>query len=289
MKVGYIGLGLMGRPCALHLHNAGHKLAVYARRQVSLAPFEEAGANICMTPAAVAGDSDVIFVNVSDTPDVEEVVLGEQGIIHGARPDSVVVDMSTISPVATREIASRLREKGIHMLDAPVSGGSMGAEAGTLSIMVGGDREIFERILPLFEVMGSNIVHIGENGAGQVTKACNQIVITQTIAGIAEAWCMADAMGVDKNKVRQALMGGFASSRIMELHGRKMIDADYTPGFKSVLHKKDMNMVLQAASALGLSLPGSTLATQWLNALVGQGDDELDSSAIYRIMQKLNA
>ncbi|KHF24618.1 2-hydroxy-3-oxopropionate reductase [Solemya velum gill symbiont] len=288
MKVGYIGLGLMGRPCAMHLHNAGHQLAVYARRETSAAPFAEIGATICATPAEVAVNADVIFTNVSDTPDVEQIILGKDGIIEGIKPDAVVVDMSTISPVVTRDIAQKLKEKGAHMLDAPVSGGSAGAESGTLSIMIGGEEAIVERIMPLFEVMGSNIVHIGDNGAGQVTKACNQIVITQTIAGVAEAYCLADAMDVDKAKVRQALLGGFANSKILEMHGQRMLDDNYDPGFKAVLHKKDMNMVLQAASALGVALPGSGVATQWLNALVGDGSGELDSSAIYKVMKKFN-
>ena len=288
MKVGYIGLGLMGRPCAMHLHAAGHQLAVYARREASTAPFAEIGAIICATPAEVAANSDVIFTNVSDTPDVEQIILGKDGIIEGIRPDAVVVDMSTISPVVTRDIAHKLQEKGAHMLDAPVSGGSAGAENGTLSIMIGGDKAIVERVMPLFEVMGSNIVHIGDNGAGQVTKACNQIVITQTIAGVAEAYCLADAMNVDKAKVRQALLGGFANSKILEMHGQRMLDDNYDPGFKAVLHKKDMTMGLQAASALGVALPGSGVATQWLNALVGDGSGELDSSAIYKVMKKFN-
>ncbi|OOZ30347.1 2-hydroxy-3-oxopropionate reductase [Solemya velum gill symbiont] len=288
MKVGYIGLGLMGRPCAMHLHNAGHQLAVYARRETSAAPFAEIGATICATPAEVAVNADVIFTNVSDTPDVEQIILGKDGIIEGIKPDAVVVDMSTISPVVTRDIAQKLKEKGAHMLDAPVSGGSAGAESGTLSIMIGGEEAIVERIMPLFEVMGSNIVHIGDNGAGQVTKACNQIIITQTIAGVAEAYCLADAMDVDKAKVRQALLGGFANSKILEMHGQRMLDDNYDPGFKAVLHKKDMNMVLQAASALGVALPGSGVATQWLNALVGDGSGELDSSAIYKVMKKFN-
>lgn len=288
MKIGYIGLGLMGRPCAMHLHNAGYQLALYARRPETLLPFEGTGATVCMNPAAVAAEADVVFVNVSDTPDVEQVVLGENGVIERARPDSVVIDMSTISPVKTREIAAQLKHRQIHMLDAPVSGGTSGAESAALSIMVGGDKAIFERILPLFEQMGSNIVHIGANGAGQVAKACNQIIITQTIVGVAEAFCLADAMSVDKSKVREALMGGFARSRILEEHGQRMIDENYVPGFKAGLHHKDMEMVLQAAGALGIALPGTAINAQWLSALVGQGDSELDSSALYKVVKKPN-
>jgi 2-hydroxy-3-oxopropionate reductase len=257
-----------------------------SRREVF--PFEATGATVCKTPAAVAAEVDIVFVNVSDTPDVEQVVLGEYGIIEGARPDSVVVDMSTISPLKSREIAAQLKHRYIHMLDAPVSGGTSGAESASLSIMVGGNKAIFERILPLLQVMGSNIVHVGENGAGEVAKACNQIIITQTIAGVAEAFCLADAMRVDKSKVREALMGDFANSRILEEHGQKMIDENYVPGFKIGLHHKDMAMVLETAGELGVALPGTAINAQWLSALVGRGDAELDSSALYKIVKKLN-
>ena len=289
MKIGYIGLGLMGRPCAMHLHNAGHQLALYARRQATLLPFESTDSTVCMTPAAVAAETEIVFVNVSDTPDVEQVVLGKDGIIDAARPGSIVIDMSTISPLKTREIAAQLKIRDIHMLDAPVSGGTTGAKSATLSIMVGGDEPVFERIHPLFELMGSNIVHIGSNGAGQTAKACNQIIITQTITAVAEAFCLADAMSIDKSKIREALLGGFANSRILEQHGQNMIDENYAPGFKAGLHHKDMEMVLQTASILGIALPGTAISTQWLNALVGQGDAELDSSALYKVIKKLNS
>jgi 2-hydroxy-3-oxopropionate reductase len=289
MKIGYIGLGLMGRPCAMHLLDAGHQLTLYARRQSTLLPFESTNSTLCMTPADVAAETEIVFVNVSDTPDVEQVVLGKDGIIDAARPGSIVIDMSTISPLKTGEIAAQLKLRDIHMLDAPVSGGTTGAKSATLSIMVGGDKPVFERILPLFELMGSNIVHIGGNGAGQLAKACNQIIITQTITAVAEAFCLADAMSIDKSKIREALLGGFANSRILEQHGQNMIDEDYTPGFKAGLHHKDMAMVLQTAGVLGIALPGTAISAQWLNVLVGQGDAELDSSALYKVIKKLNS
>ena len=285
-RVGYIGLGIMGRPAALNLLKAGFPVCVWGRREASMEPLVEAGATVAGSAAAVAAESDIIFVNVSDTPDVEEVVLGDGGIAEGARAGSVVVDMSTVSPLATRRIAERLSGQGVQMLDAPVSGGEQGAIAGTLSFMVGGDAAVFERVKPLFEVMGKNIVHCGDNGAGQVTKACNQIVITQTIAAVGEAFCLARKAGVDPARVREALLGGFASSRVLEVHGKRMIDHDFDPGFKARLHLKDMRVVLDTAKALGVALPGTALGAQWIDALVANDGGELDSSAIYALQEQ---
>jgi 2-hydroxy-3-oxopropionate reductase len=236
----------------------------------------------------VARQATIIFTMVADTPDVEEVILGDGGIIEGVRPGSVVVDMSTISPSATRAMAERLREAGAQMLDAPVSGGDIGARDGTLSIMVGGEPGAFERVRPLFEIMGGNVVHIGGNGAGQVCKACNQVVVAQTITGIGEALLLAEASGVDGARVREALLGGFAGSRILEVHGRRMLDDDYAPGFKASLHQKDMRIVLETAHELGLALPGAAQVAQYLNTLVGAGDGELDSAAVYRVQRRQN-
>jgi 2-hydroxy-3-oxopropionate reductase len=219
---------------------------------------------------------------------VEKVILGERGIIEGVQPDALVIDMSTISPAATRAIAARLQEAEADMLDAPVSGGDIGAINATLSIMVGGSASAFERALPLLQVLGKNIVHIGDHGAGQVCKACNQIVVTQTIAGVAEALLLAAASGVDGAKVREALLGGFAGSRILEVHGQRMLDGNYVPGFKAGLHQKDMRIVLETASALGLALPGAAQTAQYLNALVGEDLSDLDSAAIYRVLKGLN-
>ena len=287
-RIGFVGLGIMGRPMALNLKRAGFELAVYARRPESMEPLASAGAAPCTSPADVARRSDICFTMVSDTPDVEQVILGPGGIAEGASPGSVVVDMSTVSPAATRAIAERLGERAIAMLDAPVSGGEQGAIDGTLSIMVGGDAEIFERVRPLFEVMGRNIVHVGPSGAGQVCKSCNQIVVGATIAGVAEAILFARASGVDPARVREALLGGFAASRILEVHGQRMIDDNFAPGFKTRLHQKDMGIVLDAAHELGLALPGAAAVAQYLNALVGQGLGEEDSAAIYKVLRAMS-
>lgn len=287
-KVGFIGLGIMGRPMALNLKRAGFDLAVHARRPESMAPLAEAGAETCVTSAEVARRSDVIFTMVSDTADVEQVILGPRGVIEGVREGSVVVDMSTISASATRAIGDRLSALGVAMLDAPVSGGDVGAINGTLSIMVGGNAEAFERVRPLFEVMGKNIVHVGGNGAGQVCKSCNQIVVGATIAGVAEAMLLARAAGVDPIRVREALLGGFAGSRILEIHGQRMIDEVFVPGFKARLHQKDMRIVAEAAHELGLALPSAAMVAQYLNALVGRGLGEEDSAAIYKVIAAMN-
>lgn len=287
-SLGFVGLGIMGRPMALNLLRGGHAMAVYARRAESMKPLAEAGALTCASPAEVAARAEVTFVMVSDTSDVEEVVLGPGGCIEGAKPGAIIVDMSTISPAATRRIADALAAKGIEMLDAPVSGGEVGAIDGTLSIMVGGKAESFERARPLFELMGKNIVHIGASGAGQVAKSCNQIVAAVTIEAVAEALLLAQANGVDAAKVREALLGGFAYSRVLELHGRRMLEADYKPGFKAALHQKDMRIVLQSAHEQGVALPAAALAAQQLNALVGSGDGDLDCSAIYLVLDRMN-
>jgi len=287
-RVGYIGLGIMGRPMALNLLKAGYPVAVYARRPEAMASLTEVGAVPCASPREVAEQADVIFTNVSDTPDVEEVVLGPNGIVHGARPGAVVVDHSTISPSATRRLAAALGERGVAMLDAPVSGGQQGAIDGTLSVMVGGPEAVFRRVLPLLEVVGRNIVHVGDHGAGQVAKACNQIVIAQTIAAVAEGLLLATAAGVDPAKVREALLGGFAQSRVLEVHGQRMLDRNYAPGFTSRLHQKDMRIVLETAHELGLPLPGASTVAQYLNALVGSGDTEVDSSAIATVLERIS-
>jgi 2-hydroxy-3-oxopropionate reductase len=283
--VGFIGLGIMGRPMALKLVKAGYDLVVHARRPESMAPLAEAGARTAESPAAVARDASIVFTMVSDTPDVEEVILGPEGVIQGVRPDAVVVDMSTISPSSTRMMAERLRLVGAAMLDAPVSGGEAGAKAGTLSIMVGGEPAAFARVRPLFEAMGGNIVHVGPSGAGQVCKACNQIVVGATIAGVSEAVLLAQASGVDPRKVREALLGGFAGSRILEVHGLRMIEGDYIPGFKSRLHRKDMRIVLESAQELELSLTTAAMVSEWLDLLVERGRGEEDSAAIFEVIR----
>lgn len=287
-RIGFIGLGIMGRPMALNLLRAGHDLAVHARRVESMRPLVEAGASACDSPAELAARSDVIVVMVSDTPDVEAVVLGERGVLAGIRPGSVVVDMSTISAAATRRLAARLGELGVEMLDAPVSGGEAGAIEGRLSIMVGGAESVFERLLPVFQILGEKIVHVGGHGAGQVCKSCNQVLVGATIVGVAEALLLAQASGVDPARIRAALLGGFAGSRVLEVHGQRMIDQDFTPGFKARLHRKDMRIVSESARELGLSLPSAVSVAQYLETLVGQGGGELDSAAIYQVLLGLN-
>jgi 2-hydroxy-3-oxopropionate reductase len=287
MKIGFIGTGIMGRPMALNLMNAGHQLSVYGRRFDTVEPLLVAGALGKGTPSDLAAVSDVIFTVVHDTKDVEEVTLGDRGIIHGARPGSVVVDMSTISPSATRNIAQQLEERGVDMLDAPVSGGETGAKTGTLSIMVGGKAEVFDRIKPLFEILGKNIVHVGDHGAGQVVKACNQIVVSLTFEGVAEAILLARKNGVDPAKMREALMGGYASSKILEVHGQRMLDANYKAGFKVKLHNKDMNIVLNNAREHHTPLPGTEVVARLMAALMDAGDGELDSTSIMLAIERL--
>ena len=291
-RIGFIGLGIMGRPMALNLLKAGFPLTVHARRPESMAPLAQAGAATADSPAACAAVSDVVFIMVSDTPDVEQVIFGEtgaaSGVAAGIAPGSVVVDMSTISASATRGMAERLAGQGVSMLDAPVSGGDVGAIHGTLSIMVGGEAAAFERVRPCLEVMGKNIVHIGDSGAGQVCKACNQVVVGATIAGVAEAILLARASGVDPSLVREALLGGFAASRILEIHGRRMIEGEYDPGFKVRLYQKDMALVAQAARELGLALPGAAQTGQYLNALMGMDRGEEDSAAIFKALEAMS-
>jgi 2-hydroxy-3-oxopropionate reductase len=287
-RVGFIGLGIMGRPMALNVLRAGWDLAVHARRPESMEPLAAAGAVTCASPGDVARRADIIFTMVADTADVEQVILGPGGVIAGASPGAVLVDMSTISPAVTRTITARLGERGLDMLDAPVSGGEAGAIAGTLSIMVGGAAEVFDRVRPLFAAIGRNIVHVGGSGAGQVCKSCNQIVVGATIVGVAEAILLARASGVDPARVREALLGGFAASRILEVHGQRMIDGNFTPGFKARLHQKDMRIVGESALELGLALPSAATISQYLNALVGQGLGEEDSAAIYKVLEAMS-
>ncbi len=289
MRIGFIGTGIMGRPMALNLIRAGHDLLVYGRRFDTLEPLLVAGALGKGTPAEVAEGADITITMLPDTHAVEEVILGERGAMMGAKPGSILVDMSSISPNATIEVAAKLAAQGIEMLDAPVSGGEVGARDGTLSIMVGGKSEVFERVRPLFEVLGRNIVHVGGNGAGQVTKACNQLVFSLTLEGVAEAFLLARSNGVDPAKVREALLGGYANSRILEVHGQRMLQGDFKPGFKLRLHDKDMKIVLDNAREQGLALPGIACVAQRIHDLVGAGDGELDSTAVLRALERENA
>ena len=257
MKLGFIGLGIMGRPMALNLRRAGHEMWVHGRRPVTMEVLVEAGAHSCKTIADVAANADIIFVMVSDTPDVEQVIAGEHGLMSRLRQGQVVVDMSTISPAVTRHLAQELQTRGVEMLDAPVSGGEVGAINATLSIMVGGKQKTFQKVKPLFELMGKNIVHVGDNGAGQVAKACNQIVGAVVLEAVAEATTLARKNGVDPAKVREALLGGYAWSRVLEVHGGRMLSRDFNPGFKARLHRKDLRIAVETAAALDIGLRDS--------------------------------
>lgn len=284
MKIGLIGLGIMGRACAANLLRAGHTLHLYARRPDRVENLVTQGATLCASPAELAAQVDVVITNVSDTPDVEQVLLGEYGVIHGAHPGQVVIDMSTIKPLAAKAIATQLAAAGVEFLDAPVSGGEMGAINGTLTIMVGGKAEALERVRSVLQAMGKTITHIGGSGAGQVAKACNQIVVAVSIEAVAEAMKFARACEVDPAKVREALLGGFAGSRILDVHGQRMIDDNFVPGFKAKLHQKDMRIVAETANTLGIHLEAASHAAALIDALVAQGDGELDSSAIARLI-----
>lgn len=289
MKLGFIGLGVMGRPMALNLMRRGHDMTVYARRAASAQPLVAAGARACATPAEVAADAEVVFTVVTNSSDVEEVVLGAEGVIHGAESGSVLVDMETISPGAARRVAQALAQRGIDMLDAPVSGGPMGAEQATLSIMVGGKPEVFERVKPLFECLGRTIVHVGDQGAGQITKACNQLALLVTAQGAAEALSLAQRSGVDPAKVREVMMGGVAASRVLELFGKRMIERNFDNGIETRLYYKDLDIVLSLAHELGVALPAAALTMQSINALVGRGEGRNDLSAIIRVVEDMSA
>lgn len=288
MEVGFIGLGLMGRPMALNLLKAGHKVHVWSRRRESMQPLLEAGAGDCASAAELARRAPITISIVADAPDVEEVTLGEHGVAVGAGPGHIHVDMSTIAPAAAQGIAARLEGRGISMLDAPVSGGEVGAVAGSLTIMAGGEEGVFEAVRPLFEAMGKAATYIGESGAGQVAKACNQILTGVGVAAVAEALNFAARSGVDASRVREALLGGFAYSRILENHGQRMLDRNFQPGFKAWMHQKDMRIVMDEAHRLGLALPSSAATAQMFNAMVGSGLGEDDSVAMLKLLERMS-
>jgi 2-hydroxy-3-oxopropionate reductase len=286
-RIGFIGLGLMGKPMALNLLKAGYPVVVYNRSRPAMEALAEAGATLADSPKAIAQQTDIVITMLPDSPDVEAVVLGREGTIEGMRSGMMLIDMSTIAPAIARKLHDALKVQSVEALDAPVSGGDIGAKQGTLSIMVGGDITAFERALPILQVMGKTIVHIGAAGAGQVTKACNQIVVALTIQGVAEALLLAQKSGVDASKVRAALLGGFAQSRILEVHGQRMLDGIYQPGFKLSLHRKDMNIVLQTGRDLNLPLLGSAQVTTLMDALLAQGKGDLDDSVLFALYQAL--
>ena len=286
-KIGFIGLGIMGKPMAHHLLNAGYSLAVLQRNEASK-ELIDAGAKAFNTNREVAENSDVVITMLPDSPQVEEVVLGKDGVIDGLKQGALFIDMSSIAPSAAKKIHQQLQQKGVEALDAPVSGGQVGAEAASLSIMVGGSEAAFTRALPLFQLMGKNIVLIGEAGAGQTTKVCNQMIVGMTIQAVAEAFTLAKKAGVNLEKMREVLLGGFAQSRILDLHGKRVIDKNFKPGFKVKLHRKDMNLALQEGKEYAVPLYGTALVAAQMDALIAQGNGELDHSALAMLMEKLS-
>jgi 2-hydroxy-3-oxopropionate reductase len=284
MKIGFIGLGIMGTPMAGHLLAAGHSLYVRTRSQV---PAVLSEATTCASSAEVARAADITFLMLPDTPDVEAVLFGDGGVAEGLAPGKVVVDMSSISPMDTKRFAERVRALGADYLDAPVSGGEVGAKAASLTIMVGGDEAVFERVRPLFELMGKNITLVGGNGDGQTTKVANQIIVALNIAAVGEALVFASKAGADPAKVRQALMGGFAASRILEVHGERMVKRSFNPGFRIRLHQKDLNLALQGARELGVALPQTAGAAQLMQACAAHGLADMDHSALVQALERL--
>jgi len=281
-KVGFVGLGIMGTPMALRLQAAGHQLFVATRGKVR-PEIAESGMTVCPGARAVAERADIVITMVPDTPDVEKVLFGQDGVSGGLSKGKLVIDMSSISPIATKDFAARINALGCDYLDAPVSGGEVGAKAGTLTIMVGGPEAAFARATPLFEAMGKNITLVGPNGAGQTTKVANQIIVALNIAAVGEALVFASKAGADPAKVRQALMGGFASSRILEVHGERMIKRTFNPGFRIALHQKDLNLALQGAKALGVALPNTASTAQTLQACA------VDHSALVKALELMAA
>jgi len=286
LKLGFIGLGVMGAPMASHLLRAGHVLYVNTHGKVPQ-DIVEGGATVCTHARGVAERADIVFIMVPDTPDVEQVLFGEYGVASGLARGKTVVDCSSIDPIATRRFAERIRELGCDYLDAPVSGGEVGAKAATLSIMVGGEEMAFERIRPLLELMGKNITRVGNVGDGQVCKVANQIIVGLNIAAVAEALVFAAKAGADPARVRQALMGGFASSRVLEVHGERMIKRAFEPGFRIALHQKDLGLALQGARALGMAMPQTAIAAQLMQTCAGLGHAQADHSALVLALEEL--
>jgi 2-hydroxy-3-oxopropionate reductase len=285
-KIGFIGLGIMGAPMCGHLIRAGHQLFVHTRSKVP-AEIGETGATQCTTARGVAERADIIITMLPDTPDVEKVLFSDSGVAAGLSKGKLVVDMSSISPIATKAFAEKIRALGADYVDAPVSGGQVGAKNATLSIMVGAAEASFERVKPIFELMGKNITRVGEVGDGQTAKVANQIIVALNIEAVAEALLFAAKAGADPAKVRQALMGGFASSKILEVHGERMVKRTFDPGFRIELHQKDLALALSSARSLGVSLPNTATAQELFNACVAHGGKAWDHSAMVRALEKL--
>ena len=292
MKIGFIGLGIMGTPMALHLVNAGHQLFVNTLGTVPDS-IAATAATPCASAEEVARKGEVIIIMVPDTPDVESVLFGKGGVAAGLQAGAgtrkIVIDMSSISPIATKAFAQRINALGADYIDAPVSGGEVGAKAASLTIMCGGAEAVFEKVRPLLEKMGKNVTLVGGNGDGQTTKVANQIIVALTIAAVGEALLFASKAGADPAKVRQALMGGFASSRILEVHGERMIKRTFAPGFRIRLHQKDLGLALQGARELALALPQTAGAAQLMQACAANGWDQLDHSALVKALEQMAA
>src|SRR3984893_6697497 len=289
-QIGFIGLGVMGRPMAKHLVAKGHRVVVHSRSRAPVDDLVAAGATAPRTSAEVARQSAIVITMLPDTADVELALTAPDGVIAGLQRDAVVIDMSSISPVATRRLASLVAARGGAMLDAPVSGGEIGAINAALSIMVGGDERAFARVRPVLECMGNpeRIVHIGaEPGSGPVCKVCNQVAIGGALAGVSEAFALARKAGVDAGRVRQALLGGFAASRVLEVHGERMLKSDYKPGFRTKLYQKDLRIANETAAANAVAIPATAIVTQLVNALVAAGGADLDYSAVGTVLFKL--
>jgi len=286
LKLGFVGLGIMGAPMAGHLVKAGHEVFINTRSKV---PQELASSSAiqCGSPSEVAEKADIILMMLPDTPDVEKVLFGDKGIAAGLSKGKVVVDMSSISPIATKEFAKKINALGCDYLDSPVSGGEVGAKNATLSIMVGGDEAVFNKVKPVFDLMGKNINLVGSNGDGQTAKVANQIIVALNIEAVAEALLFASKAGADPAKVRQALMGGFASSKILEVHGERMVKRTFDPGFRIELHQKDLNLALNSARALGVSLPNTATAQELFNSCSAHGGKAWDHSAMVKALEKL--
>jgi 2-hydroxy-3-oxopropionate reductase len=285
-KIGFIGLGIMGAPMAGHLIKAGHEVFLYTHGSVP-GELAEAGGKACASSKEVAQNADVIITMVPDTPHVAAALFDADGVAAGLTPGKVVVDMSSISPVETKAFAERIKALGCEYVDAPVSGGEVGAKAASLTIMVGGSEAAFDRVKPLFELMGKNITLVGENGAGQTCKVANQIIVALNIEAVGEALLFASKMGADPAKVRQALMGGFAASRILEVHGERMVKRTFDPGFRIELHQKDLNLALSSARAVGVSLPNTATAQELFNSCAAHGGGGWDHSAMVRALEKM--
>jgi 2-hydroxy-3-oxopropionate reductase len=285
--IGFIGLGIMGKPMAQNLMKAGYSLVVHNRSRGAVDELSKEGAQAARNSGEVAARSEILITMLPDSPDVELVYTGENGVFAGAKPGMLLIDMSSISPVVARKLAGEAEKRGLDMIDAPVSGGEAGAISATLSIMIGGKAAAVERAMPIFQVLGNNIVHVGDAGAGQVTKAANQMVVGTTIAIVSEALVLAAKAGVDPAKVRQALLGGFAQSKVLDAHGQKMLDRNFKPGFRIRLHEKDMKIALATGSEYGVPLMVSSQVAQTMTAMKSMGNGDLDHSGLVRFVEQL--